>query len=294
MPLDNQVGRTTSPWLSCAGTSRLLAVLLTASLTASAQQTATLQAGAHQAAPLQTATLRIRPVNGDKLQSSVGLPPPSKLIVIVEDSLGVPIPLATVSFRLPDSPLAGVFANGLRTEIATTGSDGRASSSPVHWPASPIAVRVTAAKGDLRAGVVVTVEGLKSASAQPPASLALVTAASPSSPAPSAAQAEPAAQTNPKPIVLGASMASKPPQLAPVTPTPVDLVVPKYEPPSFWRNKWFLVAVTAGGALTAGFFAARPRSQGGVSAPTPVTPGGGGAISLPVTIGPPTVVIGKP
>ncbi|MBN8731918.1 MAG: hypothetical protein J0L64_15360 [Acidobacteria bacterium] len=258
---------TTSPSLSFAGASRLLALTLAAALAASAQQ---------------SATLRVRPLGGQKLQSSVSLPSPSKLIVVVEDGLGAPIPSASVSFRLPEASPAGVFENGLRTEIATTGPDGRAATSAVRWPSSgpPVAVRVTAAKGDQRAGVVILVEGSKGPATALPTLTVL------SSPAP--ATPPPADRIVPNPVVLGASIA---PKLPP--PVPVDLQVPKYEPPSFWRGKWVLVAVTAGGALTAGYFAARTRTSGAASvAPAPITPGS--VAQIPVAIGPPTVIIGKP
>jgi len=278
MPRDNLVVPTTSPSLSFAGASRLLALTLAASLAASAQQ---------------SATLRVRPLGGEKLQSSLSLPTPSKLIIVVEDSLGAPIPAATVSFRLPEASPAGLFENGLRTEIATTGPDGRASTSAVRWPSSgpPVAVRVTVAKGDQRAGVVILVEGSKGPATALPAISALsapVPACAPAAfPKPPPAARLPTDRIVPNPVVLGASIAPK--HTAPI---PVDLQVPKYEPPSFWRSKWVLVAVTAGGALTAGFFAARTRTAGATVAPAPIIPGS--VAQLPVSIGPPTVIIGKP
>ena len=266
MPRDNQVVPITSPSLSFVGPSRLLTLALTASLTLCAQQSPTFQ---------------IRPLGGEKLQSSLSLSSPSKLIVVVEDSFGSPIPSATVSFRLPEASPAGVFENGLRTEIATTGPDGRASTSAVRWPSSgpPVAVRVTVAKGQQRAGVVILVEGSKLPATARPALTVL------SSPAPTTPP--PTDRIVPNPVVLGASIAPKPPP-----PVPVDLQVPKYEPPSFWRGKWVLVAVTAGGALTAGFFAARARTSGAAVAPVPITPGS--VAQIPISIGPPTVIIGKP
>lgn len=269
MPRDNQVVQITSPSLSFVGPSRLLVLALTASLAASAQQ---------------SATLRVRPLGGEKLQSSLHLPTPSKLIIVVEDSLGSPIPSATVSFRLPEASPAGVFENGLRTEIATTGPDGRAATSAVRWPSSgpPVAVRVTVAKGQQRAGVVILVEGSKGRAPVLPPVPALTVLSSPAPAAPPSAD-----PIVPNPVVLGASIAPKSP-----SPVPVDLQVPKYEPPAFWRSKWVLVAVTAGGALTAGFFAARARTSRATVAPAPIIPGS--VAQIPVAIGPPTVIIGKP
>lgn len=278
MPRDNQVVPITSPSLSFAGASRLLALSLAASLTLCAQQ---------------SATLRVRPLGGEKLQSSLSLPTPSKLIIVVENSLGAPIPSATVSFRLPEASPAGVFENGLRTELATTGPDGRAATSAVRWPAAgpPVAVRVTVAKGEQRAGAVILVEGSKGPAAALPAisaHSAQVPAQAPAAlPPPVPAATASSQRVVPNPVVLGASIAPKAP-----SPVPVDLQVPKYEPPSFWRSKWVLVAVTAGGALTAGFFAARTRTAGATAAPIPSIPSGLGQI--PISIGPPTVIIGKP
>ncbi len=80
----------------------------------------------------------------------------SALTVAVADTTGSPVPGAAVSFQLPASGPCGVFHNGLTTDVAVTGADGRASASAVRWNRipGPCDIRVTAAKGGLRASVL--------------------------------------------------------------------------------------------------------------------------------------------
>jgi hypothetical protein len=77
--------------------------------------------------------------------------------VQVTDEMGRPVESTAVSFRLPDDEVTGVFASGLRTEIVVSGADGRASVWGIQWgPApGPVRIRVTAAKDNARAGLVV-------------------------------------------------------------------------------------------------------------------------------------------
>jgi hypothetical protein len=82
------------------------------------------------------------------------------LAVEVTDELGKPVPDAVVSVRLPDDGAGGSFANGLSSEIVTTGPQGRAVTSPVRWNrvTGTVEIRVTAVKGKLRAGTLATCE----------------------------------------------------------------------------------------------------------------------------------------
>jgi hypothetical protein len=81
------------------------------------------------------------------------------LTVLVTDETGQPIPNAAVSFRLPDEGASGVFSSGLRTEVVTTGPDGRASVWGMQWnkTAGPVEIRITAIKDQARAGIMSTV-----------------------------------------------------------------------------------------------------------------------------------------
>lgn len=74
------------------------------------------------------------------------------------DEAGVPVSGAAVSFRLPEEGPTGVFQNGVRTEIASTSASGRATVWGMRWGRVPgsVVVRVTAAKGETRAGALVT------------------------------------------------------------------------------------------------------------------------------------------
>jgi hypothetical protein len=94
------------------------------------------------------------------------------LAVAVSDELGKPVSGAVVSVRLPDDGAGGSFANGLSSEILTTGSSGRATTSPVRWNriSGAVEIQITAVKGRLRAGTVATCEVSASARAKPGAS----------------------------------------------------------------------------------------------------------------------------
>lgn len=262
MPLDTQVGRTTSPSLFFGGCSRYVATLLSFSLIVGAQE---------------TVTLKIRPVDGKQLQQSFDPSEHSKIIVVVEDSTGKPIPQAAVSFRLPEQGPTGLFTNGLRSEIAITGPDGRASLAPIQWTGAPgtVPLRVTAAKGDLRAGVILNIELTQNAAVP-------VRVETKVDPAPAPVVGRPASD----PIVRGASIASPKPHL------PADLQTPKYDPPGFWKSKWFLVALAAGGAVAGGYAAMKLRTPRATTNPYEITPGS--ITQVPVVIGPPLITVGKP
>jgi hypothetical protein len=80
------------------------------------------------------------------------------LTVQVTDETGKPVDMAAVSFRLPDGGASGTFNSGLRTEIVTTGPDGRATVWGMRWNKTPgpVEIRVTATKDQARAGIVST------------------------------------------------------------------------------------------------------------------------------------------
>jgi hypothetical protein len=103
----------------------------------------------------QSSLLRIRMVDSGAYTAGSRSP---GIVVEVTDELGAPVPGAVVNVRFPDDGPSGSFASGLSSEIAKTGADGRATTSPVRWNALPGAVdiRVTAAKDRLHAGTVVT------------------------------------------------------------------------------------------------------------------------------------------
>lgn len=104
------------------------------------------------------AILNIRVVEGEGMAYAAGARATRGITVEITDETGKPVPEATVSFRLPDDGASGTFANGTRTEVATTRQDGRASVWGMHWSKTPgtVEVRITAAKSGVRAGLVST------------------------------------------------------------------------------------------------------------------------------------------
>jgi hypothetical protein len=108
--------------------------------------------GAHPAPEL-----RMRVLEGEKAEFRTGTKTARPLLVEVTDETGRPVAGVVVSFRLPETGPSGVFANGLRTDIAVTAADGRAAPGGVRWGDEPgvVEVRVTAARGAGRAGLIV-------------------------------------------------------------------------------------------------------------------------------------------
>jgi hypothetical protein len=95
------------------------------------------------------------------------------LAVEVTDGNGSPVPGAMVAFQLPASGPGGTFPNGLTTDVAVTGADGRASAPGVRWNKVPgsFEIRVAATKGQLRASATSARRLLPTAADVPPASL---------------------------------------------------------------------------------------------------------------------------
>ncbi len=92
--------------------------------------------------------------------------------VEVTNAQGTPVAGAAVAFRLPDAGPTGTFAGGSHSLVVYTDALGRASATGIQWGvATGVAeMRVTAAKGSLHAGLLVStslVSGNEPASAQP-------------------------------------------------------------------------------------------------------------------------------
>jgi hypothetical protein len=109
-------------------------------------------------ASLRGADLQIRVVEGDGAVYALGSRATRGITVEVTNETGKPVDGVTVSFQLPDDGATGAFSNATKTEIATTGADGRASVWGMQWnrTAGAFEVRITATKGDARAGTVVS------------------------------------------------------------------------------------------------------------------------------------------
>jgi hypothetical protein len=107
----------------------------------------------------QSSLLQIHVVEGERAMYAPGSRSPG-FTIEVTDELGKAVAGAVVSVRLPDDGPGGSFANGLSSEILTTGVSGRATTSPMRWNrlVGPVEIRVTAVKGKLRAGTVAACE----------------------------------------------------------------------------------------------------------------------------------------
>jgi len=104
------------------------------------------------------AILRIRVLEGEGAIHTAGARSNQPIIISLADETGRPVEGASVSIRLPDEAPTGLFANGMRTDIAVTGPDGRVSIRGIQWgrAAGPVQIRITASKGEARAGVLST------------------------------------------------------------------------------------------------------------------------------------------
>lgn len=102
--------------------------------------------------------VQLKVVEGDGVEYRTGTRATRGLTVLVTDETGKPVDMAAVSFRLPDEGASGTFSSGLRTEIVTTGPDGRASVWGMQWNKTPgpVEIRITAIKDQARAGIIST------------------------------------------------------------------------------------------------------------------------------------------
>ena len=103
----------------------------------------------------QDSALHIKVVAGDGVQNAAGSHG-KPLTVEVTDATGRPVAGARVSFQVPEEGPGGLFANGLRTDIAITDSNGRATEHglQLNRVAGSVAIRITAAKEQQRAGTI--------------------------------------------------------------------------------------------------------------------------------------------
>ena len=100
--------------------------------------------------------LQIRILEGEGGVHAAGSRSIRPLSVQITDETGKPVAGAAVSFRLPEQGASGIFGNGLRSELVTSTAEGRAVAWGIEWGkiAGPIEMRITAAKGEARAGTV--------------------------------------------------------------------------------------------------------------------------------------------
>ncbi len=102
--------------------------------------------------------VQLKVVEGEGSVYRTGTRATRGLTVLVTDETGKPVENASVSFRLPDEGATGVFSSGLRTEVVTTGANGKATVWGMQWNKTPgpVEIRVTTVKDQARAGIVST------------------------------------------------------------------------------------------------------------------------------------------
>ena len=109
--------------------------------------------------PLNASVIvQLKVVEGEGTVYRTGTRATRGLTVLVTDETGKPVENAAVSFRLPDEGATGAFSSGLRTEVATTGANGRATVWGMQWNKTPgpVEIRITTIKDEARAGIVST------------------------------------------------------------------------------------------------------------------------------------------
>ena len=102
------------------------------------------------------AILQIRIVEGEGTVYPAGSHATRGVTVQVTDETGRPVEAAAVSFTLPEDGPGGTFATGAKSEVVTTRADGKASVWGMQWNrnAGSFEIRITAVKGETRAGAV--------------------------------------------------------------------------------------------------------------------------------------------
>jgi hypothetical protein len=109
-----------------------------------------------QAAAADPALIQIGILEGNGQVYAPGSRATRGVTVQVTGETGQPVEGATVTFQLPPDGPGGVFSNGSRIEIATTGADGRATVWGMQWNRTlgSFEIRITASKGQAHAGTV--------------------------------------------------------------------------------------------------------------------------------------------
>ncbi|HET8548363.1 MAG TPA: hypothetical protein VFL57_10185 [Bryobacteraceae bacterium] len=113
---------------------------------------------AHGAADHSVAILRLRVVEGDAAVYPTGTRTVRPFTIQVTDETGRPVEGAAVSILLPNDGATGMFNGNMRSDIVTTGADGRATAGSIQWNRTPgaVSIRVTVSKSEVRAGTLIS------------------------------------------------------------------------------------------------------------------------------------------
>jgi hypothetical protein len=241
--------------------------------------------------------LHLQVIGNPTATAVVGSHLASGIVVQVSDPSGAGIPDVAVAFRLPDSGVTGVFSDGTHAAVAYTDATGRAHSGPVEWGEAPgsVAVRITAAKGTVHAGLLLQ-ERLTAALRHPGKADPAIMSATESAPAPvvPGMQKLPAA---PKPAVAQAAVGqphvtiqsiSTPRALSPAAQQTQEPSVSVIKNPAgvhshSGKTKWLILAGVV--AVGAGLGVAMGGKSGSSSSSTS---------NSGVSIGTPTISVGHP
>jgi hypothetical protein len=100
--------------------------------------------------------VRIQVLEGEGAVNGAGARSTRPIVAQLTDETGRPLEGVAVSFRLPEEGPGGQFETGMKTEVVITTADGRAAVHGIRWNriAGPFQIRITAVKGESRAGAV--------------------------------------------------------------------------------------------------------------------------------------------
>jgi hypothetical protein len=272
------------------------------------------------AAPVlaQSATLQLRAINQDAASN--------RLAVEVVDAGGQPVPEASVVFHVPEG---ASFSDGKPAATVVTGTDGRAQIGGIHWAASGSAVvRITAAKGTAHTGLLLetnvpaaarVASGAEPATEAPtPVTPGAQAAPPPSSPATAPVAQEPPVRRQPShiiranPVIEGEDAGT--PQTEAEKPRQPGIVVQNDDSPNTNVPIRYLSAGGAGGPfsprmsiVSSGKSSSDHHVRNRILIGLAVAAGAGAAIAFTrgmsssssssssgVTVGPPSVGVGKP
>ena len=104
----------------------------------------------------QVAVLHIQVIEGEGAVHTPGSLSLRPLTVEITSETGKPVEGAAVSFHLPEEGPGGTFGNQLRTDVAITDANGRASlrGLQLNRTPGPFQIRIVAAKEQAHAGAV--------------------------------------------------------------------------------------------------------------------------------------------
>jgi hypothetical protein len=107
-------------------------------------------------AKAQIAILQIQVIEGEGAVHVPGSRVPRFLSVEITDETGKPVEGAAVTVHLPEDGPGGTFSNGLRTDVVTSDSRGRATlrGLTLNRVAGRFQIRIVASKEQARAGIV--------------------------------------------------------------------------------------------------------------------------------------------